>query len=187
MPRFTSVRPRIAAAATALALGTLTLTGCALPVFGGNSAGGNASGGTGGSVSSSGGQSKCQIANEAIQRVTDEAGQAVPQLVADGLAGQPLDLLALVDPVVEALDAASASITDPAVREALDAARVEWSGFAEDLGALGAPDLSGLGSGDVSAIGELRAYGEDVSALYTERLPALQQTGTELQAACTAE
>lgn len=182
MPRFFATRhTRTAAGVAALALVAIPLSGCAIPSFG-SGGGSGAAGSTG-----SGAQSKCQVASEAIQRVTDEAGQEISQLVANGIAGNPVDAGALVDPAIEALDAATASITDPAVLEALDAARGEWSGFAGDLGALALPDLSGLGEGDLSAIGELQSYGSEVSALFTKRLPALQQTGQELQEACKAQ
>ncbi|GAA1606936.1 hypothetical protein [Leucobacter chromiireducens] len=183
MLRFSTARhTRTAAGVATLALVAIPLSGCAIPSIG---SGGSSAGSAGGT--SGGTQSTCQVASEAIQRVTDEAGKEISQLVADGIAGNPVDAGALVDPAIEALDAATASITDPAVLTAIDAARVEWSGFAGDLGSLALPDLSGLGEGDLSAIGELQSYGSEVSALFTKRLPALQQTGQELQEACTAQ
>lgn len=135
---------------------------------------------------STGAGSKCQVATETIDRVISEAQQGAPQMIADALAGNPINPVGLITPVLESLDAASASITDPAVLSALGEARTEWDGLASDVGALQMPDLSGLSEGDLSAIGDAQTYGSDLSRLVTERLPALQETGARLQEACTA-
>ncbi|MBL3698580.1 hypothetical protein [Leucobacter luti] len=190
--RFTPVRGRGAAAAAALALLMLPLSACSiaipgLPGSGGSSAGSGSGGSGGGTSEAAASGSKCQVASAAIDRVTSEAAQSGPQLIADALAGEPVDAGALVDPVIEALDAASASITDPAVLAALGEAQTEWSGLATDIAALGAPDLAGLTSGDLSKLGALQEYGGELTALFSQRLPALQETGARLQEACAAE
>ena len=190
MPRLTSTsRPRTLALA-ALALLALPLSGCSLlglPTGGNVESGASGSSTEGAAGSAGGAASKCQVASAAIDRVTAEAAQSVPQLIADGIAGNPVDAGSLVDPVIEALDAASASITDPAVLTALGEAQSEWTGLASDIGALGAPDLTGLADGNLAAIGDLQAYGAELSGLFSERLPALQETGARLQQACEAQ
>ncbi|QYM76707.1 hypothetical protein [Leucobacter luti] len=188
----TSIRPRAHAATAALALLTIALTGCsiALPGLPGGSSSGASDSSAGSSTTEKGSgspSSQCQLATEAIDRVTAEAQQSAPKLVADALAGEPIDPRSMIETVIAALDAASGSITDPAVLTALDEAQHEWSGFAADVTALGAPDVSGLAAGDLSSLGQLQEYGGRLAELYTERLPALQESGAQLERACRAE
>ena len=130
----------------------------------------------------------CQAAADTIDRVIAEAQQSAPQLVEDLLAGRSVDPGALIDPVLTSLDAAGSGASDPAVLAAIDDARTEWDGLASDIQGLGTPDLSGIDLGDLGTLGELgnlQSYGEDLSAIVSTRLPALQQTGAALQEACT--
>lgn len=190
MARTTALpRSRTIATAAALMLLTIPLTACSatgMLGLGGNGASGGSSA-EGGSASAGEVGSKCQVAAATIDGAIAEAKQSAPQLVADMTAGEPLDAGALVTPVMETIETASASITDPAVLTALEEARVEWTGLAGDVTALKAPDLSGLSEGNLGSIGEIQSYGEELSRLYSERLPALQETGARLQEACRAE
>ncbi|UOQ60329.1 hypothetical protein MUN76_15050 [Leucobacter rhizosphaerae] len=173
---------------TALACLALPLAGCsALGIGSPSSSDAAEPNGAGDAGTTANGS--CQAAAETIDRVIAEAQQNAPQLIEDLLAGKSIDPGALIEPVFTSLDAAGSGATDPAVIAAIDDARTEWVGLGEDIQGLGTPDLSGIDLGDLGTLGELgnlQTYGEDVSAIVSERLPALQQTGTALQEACTA-
>lgn len=183
-------RTRALAATATLAFLAIPLAGCSLTDLVGANGSASSQPSTSPSATAqpdAGAGSKCQIATETIDRVMAEAQNGAPQMIADALAGNPIDPVALITPVLESIDAASASITDPAVLTALGEARTEWDGLASDVGALQLPDLAGLADGDLSALGDAQAYGSDLSALVGERLPALQESGARLQQACTAQ
>lgn len=189
MARTTALpRSRRIAASAALLLLAVPLSACSasglLGLNGNGSSGGSAAGdGANGSAVGS----QCQVASAAIDSAIEEAKQSAPQLVAEAIAGEPIDASAIVSPVVESIAAASASITDPAVLTALEEAQAEWTGLAGDITTLRAPDMSGLSEGDLGSLSDLQAYGEELSRMYSERLPALQETGANLQQACQAE
>ena len=136
---------------------------------------------------SSGSSSSCAAAVETIDGVIAEAQQSAPQLIDDLLSGNAVDPGALIEPVLTSLDAAGSGASDPKVSAAIEDARVEWDGLASDIQGLGTPDLSGVDLGNLSSLGELgklQTYGEDLSAIVSTRLPALQETGEALQKAC---
>ncbi|RGE24361.1 hypothetical protein [Leucobacter sp. wl10] len=143
-----------------------------------------------GSSSTPGAGGGCQVATEAINQVIADAQAGVPQLIERALSGQSLDAAGIVDPVLQSLDEAARNTTDPAVLKAIDGARAEWDQLAADIQALKAPDLSGIDLGNLgslSQLGGLQEYGTQLSALFTERLPALQKSGQKLQQACAAQ
>lgn len=134
-----------------------------------------------------GSSSSCAAAVDTIDGVIAEAQQSAPQLIDDLLSGNSVDPGAFVEPVLTSLDAAGSGASDPAVAKAIEDARVEWDGLATDIQGLGTPDLSGIDLGDLGSLGELgklQTYGEDLSAIVSTRLPALQETGAALQKAC---
>lgn len=105
-------------------------------------------------------------------------------------AGESVDLGAeFVEPAIAALDSAALAGSDPAVQAAIADARVEWEGLAIEVAELGAPDLTGVDLGNIESLGNLGAlqeYGTKVTELVGTRLPALQETGKQLQEACRA-
>lgn len=164
---------------------TLPLAGCGMLGIG-SSSHNDTSGST--TESSAAPGNSCQVAAQTIDRVLAEAQQSAPQLVEDLLAGKTVDPGALIEPVFTSLDAAASGASDPAVAAAIEDARTEWDGLASDVQGLGTPDLSGIDLSDLGSLGELgnlQTYGEDVSAIVSQRLPALQETGQALQEACT--
>lgn len=140
-----------------------------------------------GTSTSAGSSSSCAAAVDTINGVIAEAQQSAPQLIDDLLSGNSVDPGALIEPVLTSLDAAGSGASDPAVSAAIEDARVEWDGLAKDIQGLGTPDLSGVDLGNLGSLGELgklQTYGEDLTAIVSTRLPALQETGAALQKAC---
>ncbi|QIM17022.1 hypothetical protein G7067_12375 [Leucobacter insecticola] len=151
------------------------------------------------------GNGSCRVAAEKIDAVIADAQANAPKMIAELITSGKFDAAALVDPVLESLDAAAGTATDPAVIAAIDDARASWNGLAADVQALGAPDLSGLDLGDLGSLGDvkslsdlgslgdlgslstLQGYGEELSAIVSARLPELQATGAALQEACNAQ
>lgn len=126
-------------------------------------------------------QNKCQVATESINEVVEGAQQRIPELIMSG-SFDPADL---VDPILESLDAARADATDSATVAAISDARAEWDGLVTDFQGLTAPDVNNLDA--LSKLGALKTYGEDLSAIATKRLPALKETGSKLQEACSSQ
>lgn len=130
------------------------------------------------------------MAAETINEVVADARSRAPELIAAMAAGESIDLGAeFVEPAIAALDAAALTGSDPAVLAAIADARVEWEGLAVEVAELGTPDLTGVDLGNLESLGNLGAlqeYGTNVTELVGTRLPALQETGKQLQEACRA-
>lgn len=171
-------------------LALVALIGFALPLTACSSLGagsGSEEPASGKTADASGSSRSCAAAVDTIHEVMAEAQQSAPQLIDDLLSGNSVDPGAFVEPVLTSLDAAGSGASDPAIAEAIEDARVEWDGLATDIQGLGTPDLSGIDLGDLGSLGELgklQTYGEDLSAIVSTRLPALQETGAALQKAC---
>ncbi len=179
-PRFRAVRT-----AAALALLAIPLSACSLPGSLGLGAESPSSGGSG--TTASGG---CEAATAEIDRIVADAQASAPQLVEDLLSGKQIDPVGtLVAPVLESLDAAAASTNDSELLAAIAETRGVWEGVAADVSGLPTPDIGGIDLGNLESLGslgELQQYGTELSRIVTERLPEIQESGAQLQAACQA-